>query len=84
MGEIANRLIEELEDSSVDILYGIDKNMSQAFAEIDIVGMDERNRFDDVDCIVVTPVHVYEKIKKDLEKKTKAIIYSIEEILNSI
>ena len=58
--------------------------MSQAFAEIDIVGMDECDRFDDVDCIVVTPIHVYEKIKKDLEKKTKAIIYSIEEILNSI
>ncbi|WP_418967025.1 glycoside hydrolase family 99-like domain-containing protein [Butyribacter intestini] len=84
MGEIANRLIEELEESSVDILYGIDKNMSQAFAEIDIIGMDECDRFDDVDCIVITPVHVYEKIKKDLEKKTKAIIYSIEEILNSI
>lgn len=84
MGEIANRLIEELEDSSVDILYGIDKNMSQAFAEIDIIGMDECDRFDDVDCIVVTPVHVYEKIKKELEGKTKAMLHSVEEILQCI
>ena len=46
--------------------------------------MDECDRFDDVDCIVVTPVHVYEKIKKELEGKTKAMLHSVEEILQCI
>ena len=84
MGELANRLLEELDDSDIDVKYGIDKNVCSAFAEIDIIGLDERERFDDVDCIVVTPVHVYEKIKKELEIKSNAEICSVDDVLSSM
>ena len=66
------------------VKYGIDKNVCSAFAEIDIIGLDECERFDDVDCIVVTPVHVYEKIKKELEIKSNAEICSVDDVLSSM
>ena len=81
MGEFANRLIEALQETDIEVSYGIDKNMWQAFAEIDIVGMDECNYFGNIDCIVVTPIHIYQEIKETLKEKCNCDIISLEDIM---
>lgn len=81
MGELGNRLIEELNETDIIVQYGINKDMWEAFAEIDIKGLEEEAYFDGVDCIVVTPIHLFEEIKQELEKKCDCIIISLEDVI---
>lgn len=81
MGELGNRLVEALEESDITIKYGIDSNVWAAFAEIDIKGIDDIDFIDDVECVVVTPVHVYDKIYESLKDKAKCDIISLEDVI---
>ncbi len=81
MGDLGNRLVETLSDTNVHVQYGINKDMWEAYAEIDIKGMDESEYFGDVDCIVVTPVHLYEEIKADLCEKCDCVVISLEDVI---
>lgn len=81
MGELGNRLAEELENTKVNVCYGIDKNVWGAFAEISIKGFDEEEFFEGLDCIVVTPVHLYKELKKELGHKTVCDIISLEDVV---
>ena len=81
MGELGNRLIEALENTPVNIQYGINKNTWDAFAEIEIKGVEEEERFEGVDCIVVTPINLYEDIVKELREKTDCNIVSLEDVI---
>ena len=84
MGELGNRLIETLEGTGTEVAYGIDRNLWTAFAEIDIKGLDEEERFDGIDCIVVTPIHAYEKAAKALRGKTDCDIVSLEDVIYGV
>lgn len=84
MGELGNRLIEALDGTDVQIKYGINKNMRDAFAEIDIKGLDEEDEFTDIDCIVVTPFHIYDEIKDELEKKCSCDVISLEDVVYGV
>ncbi len=84
MGELGNRLVEALDGTGIEIAYGIDRNLWEAYAEIDLKGLDEEECFDGVDCIVVTPVHVYGKVEEMLKGKTECDIVSLEEIIYEI
>lgn len=81
MGELGNRLVEALENTPVTVCYGISKNMWDAFAEIDIKGLDEKEFFNDIDCIVVTPVHFYKEIEEELRQKSDCDIISLEDVV---
>lgn len=85
LGELGNRLIEALEDTGIQVAYGIDSNTWAAFAEkIDIVGFDEKESFDGVDCIVVTPVHVYKDVAEKLRKKSTCDVISLEDVITGL
>lgn len=81
MGEIANRLIETLKNTAVDISYGIDRNTIQAFAEITILGLDEKDKFNGIDAVIVTPIFAFDKIKAVLQNKVECPIVSIEDVI---
>lgn len=81
MGELGNRLHERLEKSSIVISYGIDKDPTLAFADLDILAFDEEECFTDVDCIVVSSIHVYDSIKKGLRNKCDCDIISLEDVV---
>lgn len=84
MGELGNRLIEALKGTEIEIAYGINKDLWEAYAEIDIKGLDEEEYFDGVDCIVVTSVHVYEEVARALNEKTNCDIISLEDVIYGI
>lgn len=81
MGELGNRLVEALKNTSVKVCYGISENMWDAFAEIDIKGLKEEEFFREIDCIVVTPIHIYEKIAAGLRQKSDCDIISLEDVI---
>ena len=83
MAELANRLFEELSESSVHIDYGIDRDICCSIARIDKVYFPDDN-LPETDAIIVTPYSSFESIKTILEKKVNCPIISLEEVIWSI
>lgn len=83
MGEIANRLSEELENSDIEVAYGIDREICSSPARIEEV-YSVADELPGVDVIVVTPFYAMGAIKKALEEKVSCPIISIEEVVWSV
>lgn len=83
MAELGNRLIEDLQGSSVQVDYGIDRDISCSIARIGEVYYPD-DELPETEAIIVTPYPVYEEIKKLLEKKVKCPVISLEEIVWSV
>jgi len=79
MGELGNRLYEELKDSPIKISYGIDKEANSKYSEVKVIEVNEH--FDDVDVIVITPIFDYDSIKALLGEKTDIKIISLEDVI---
>lgn len=81
MGELGNRLVEALENTPVNVRYGIDKSVWAAYGEIEIKGIEEERSFRGIDCIVVTAIHLYDEIAKELALKADCNIISLEDVI---
>ena len=72
-------LVKELEDSSVEIIYGIDRAaeaMHQSFPVVipgEMIGM--------VDAVIVTPVYAFDEIYTVLRKVYQGEILSLMELV---
>ncbi len=82
MGEMGNRLLEDLTGSDVEIVYGIDKNISGVISKLEVFQPDED--FPEADVIVVTAVFDYDEIQKNLSSKCNINIISIEDVIYGI
>ncbi len=79
MGYLGERLFDELKETDINIKYAIDRNAENIDRDIRIVRPEDR--LDIVDAIIVTPVHAFHEIKKQLSKKVSFPIISIENII---
>lgn len=82
MGEIGNRLFEELKDSPVEVQYAIDKNAGSAYAELEVFSLEDELM--EVDAIVVTTTFVFEETKRKLEDIISCPIISLEDVVFEI
>lgn len=82
MGELGNRLYDELKDSAVRIKYAIDENTAGAYSEIEVIAPDEN--FPEVDAIIVTAVFAYNEIEEKLSGKTNIPIISLEDVVYEV
>lgn len=82
-GYLGQDLIDELEDTSISIKYGIDRDAELCWASFPIVKPEEISEcdFDDVDVIIVTAIPYYEEIKEQLSQKVKCPIISLIEVI---
>ena len=83
MGALANRLLDDLRDSEISVVYGIDRDVAVTCSRIqDIYSLnDELPR---VDAIIVTPFYAFDSICNELKNKIDAKIISIEEVIWSL
>lgn len=65
MSFIGQRLYEELKDTGVEVVYGIDKNSDKIYADIDIVTPEDD--LEEVDAIIVTAFYFFDEIEVFLE-----------------
>lgn len=79
MSYVGETLLEELRDTDIHVLYGIDKNINSIYSDISIVTID--NKLQDVDVIVVTAITFFEEIQKMLSEKVNCAIISLDDIL---
>ena len=82
MGEMGNRLYDELKNSEITVRYAIDKNADNTYAELEIVGMDDE--WEKVDVIIVTAMFAFDSIEESLQKKVDYPIISLEDVVYEI
>lgn len=75
-------LIEELKDSDIQIIYGIDKNASSIDMDMEVITMEDD--FEEVDAVIVTAITFFDKIEEDLSMKINCPIISLEEVLYGV
>lgn len=82
IGMVGKHLLTELECTDVNVIYGIDKQGSQLNFSFPIykIGME----LPKADVIVVTVMHEFDKIYKELRRKYRGSIVSIEEVVDFI
>lgn len=80
MKELGVSLLEELRDSGIDVIYGIDKDADNIYVPLDIYKPEETLII--VDAVVVTAVAYFDDIKKQLERKVNCPIVSLEEVID--
>ncbi len=83
MGELANRLCEELADSDVQIRYGIDREVCGVISRMNRIYSPEE-QLEQVDAIVVTPFYAMNEISSLLSVKVKCPVISLEEVIWSL
>lgn len=79
MGEMGNRLYEQVRGSDIRVHYAIDKNPISGYSELNVVGAAMET--DGIDAVIVTPVYDFDKIKTDLKGSFSCEIISLEEII---
>ena len=75
-------LLDELKETEVQVVYGIDKRADEVYADLDIVTMEED--LDVVDAIVVTAISFFDEIKEELGMKVDCPIISLNDILYEV
>lgn len=78
MGQMGERLYDELKDTGVDVKYGIEGTANGWYLDLEIKPLDEK--LERVDVIVVTPVFAINEIKKKLSEKVGCPIISLYDI----
>lgn len=77
IGNIGERLIDELKEGDIKICYGIDRR--DIIAEIPIYKKEDT--LPEADVMIVTAIYEFEEIEEELKKKIDCPIYSIEDIV---
>lgn len=75
-------LIDELKDSDIKVIYGIDKKLDSIDTDINLVSADDE--LEPVDAIVVTAITFFPEIQKKLSQKIDCQIVSLEDLLYEI
>lgn len=83
MGELANRLFEDLQGTGIEIVYGIDQDVANCTTIIENV-YSPNDELPMVDVIVVTPFSAYDNIESKLKENTSSEIISIENVIWSV
>lgn len=83
MSNLGQTLINDLEDSSISIKYGIDRDAEVYWDTFPIITPDEveKYNFDEVDAVVVTAISFFEDIRAQLSKELKCPIISLKDII---
>lgn len=82
MSYVGKTLVNELEDTDINIAYAIDKNANSIYSELNVISLDEK--LDNVDVIIVTAISSFDEIEEQISKKINCPIVSIENVLYEI
>lgn len=82
MGEMGNRLYDELKGSSVEIKYAIDKNAASTYSELEVV--DPEDDFTEVDAVIVSAIFAFDEVEELLQKKVDCPVISLEDVVYEV
>lgn len=76
------RLVEELADSDIEIICGIDRNIKDSDTIIDVITIEDK--IPEVDAVVVTAITFFDEIEQQLSGKAACPVISLEDILYDV
>lgn len=79
MGEMGNRLYDELKESQIVVKYAIDEAAGNKFSELKVISPEDD--FEDVDAIIITATFAYDEICEKLESKTSIQLISLDDVV---
>ncbi len=79
MNHVGKTLLKELEDTDIEVVYGIDRNANGIICDIPIKTLNDN--LIDVDAIVVTPITYYDEIERQLRGSISCPIISLDDIV---
>ncbi|QHQ60687.1 hypothetical protein Ana3638_07795 [Anaerocolumna sedimenticola] len=79
MGEMGNRLYDELKNSNVEVKYAIDKNAESTYSELNVVNLDDD--LEEVDVIVVSAIFAFDEIEEQLKDTFDCPIVSLDDVV---
>ncbi len=82
MGEMGNRLYNELKDSDVIIRYAIDQIAGNIYSDLKVCSLDDE--LEDVDAVIVSATFAFSSIKDQLAEKCDYPVISLEDVVYSI
>ena len=82
MSTAGKTLLDELNGTSIQVAYGIDKNADKICSEINILSMGDD--LEPVDAVVVAAITFFDEIKEKLSEKVKYPIISLKDILAEV
>lgn len=80
MKELGEELLYELKDSEVEVKYAVDRNADELCLDACNVYRPEEE-LEPVDAMIVTAVHWFDEIERDMKKKVSCPILSLEDIV---
>lgn len=78
MSYIGERLVDELNNTEIEIVAGVDRNAKGIFANMPMLLPDED--MPEADCMIVTPVFFFDEIKEKMVSRFSNPIISFEDI----
>lgn len=84
MGEMGNRLYEELKKTNINVKYAVDKSAFLIYPELESINMEKAQELPEVDVIVVTAAFAFDEIEESLKEKTDSPIISLQNIIFQI
>lgn len=82
MGEMGNRLYDELKNTDIEVKYAVDQNAANTYSELEV--LDKEDVYAPVDVMVVTATFAYEEIVEEISKKADFPIISLEDVVYEI
>lgn len=82
MSYAGETLLDELNDTDIEVVYAIDKNAKSIYLDIDTVTIE--SDLQEVDVVVVTAITFFDDIEEKLKEKLECPIVSLEDILYEI
>ncbi|MDD3205474.1 MAG: hypothetical protein PHS74_07055 [Lachnospiraceae bacterium] len=79
MGEMGNRLYEDLRNTDIEVKYAIDKDAGSCYTEL--VVKDLEDELEEVDAVVVTAVFAIDEIKKEIKEQLNVPTISLEDVV---
>ncbi len=83
MGNLGDRLQEELETGDIKVVYGIDNNVKQVASHLHVINIEEISEMEKVDVIVVTEINYFKDIKIDIESRTDITVLSLKKLVDN-
>lgn len=79
MGEMGNRLFDDLKGSNIEVKYAIDKQAAGTYAEVEVLEPEEN--LPEVDVVVITAIFACEEIEEELGELVDYPIISLEDVI---
>lgn len=76
MGDLANRLLDDLLESTIQVCYGIDRDAAGTVCKIENI-YSANDVFPIVDAVIVTPFYAFENIYEDLRKNLTVLSFQL-------